>query len=649
MDGSNSTELENWKQFVLTYGWRAPAYELGAVLGQTPEAVQKVRDTGACKRLATHKRFSELFTLWHGRLPTEAEWPKPRFFHDAYEWQLPELALLASLVGQFSCKEIAPILTQRLRKVTGDTGAARTRISVQNHISAIGMQSKDVLGGIVASDAGREIGSYAIVHQAIENKTLAARRVGRLLVISREAWTEWKAKRNYPPDGYVALSTFRKALSIQSDKLSEFARMGYVPGAMLCTNPIGSEAGTSSRGAWYIETKVGEQMLADRRAGRPMPWHGKPLMDNLRATYKLWAQRKHPDSCEVCKAIWGETGAPADFNDYVKRYPPLAHGAKRHLTRPWTPGVTVAEVAKQAGCEQDLVSRAIANGVLAATRHEGIQFITQTDATRWIARHCPAGDGDKSWISLETACRQYLFSIQELREHMAAARLNSKVGTAGARRGIEYVPRQQCAQLREQIGFTEEDAALRVGVSVTEFRGLLEGVNWRGAEGIPLVTVQAVIKRRQSRQGYSIEDAAKLLGTSEQWIADRKDDGTIKMKCTEWDGDRQYITGPMLERLRKALKSPVVREHWSADWLRLSEAAREAGVTTATILKWTDLGELGRLQSIRGWRYYRAHVRARARVYWQTVRFHRATPPAWLAAERDASTLRLRHLSEKET
>jgi hypothetical protein len=27
-------------------------------------------------------------------------------------------------------------------------------------------------------------------------------------------------------------------------------------------------------------------------------------------------------------------------------------------------------------------------------------------------------------------------------------------------------------------------------------------------------------------------------------------------------------------------------------------------------------------------------VRERARLYWQTIRFHRATPPDWLAAER---------------
>ena len=69
------------------------------------------------------------------------------------------------------------------------------------------------------------------------------------------------------------------------------------------------------------------------------------------------------------------------------------------------------------------------------------------------------------------------------------------------------------------------------------------------------------------------------------------------------------------------------------DWLRLSEAASEAGVSAATLLRWADDGELARKQAPSGYRYHREAVRARARQYWATVRFHRAVPPSWLAAE----------------
>ena len=36
-------------------------------------------------------------------------------------------------------------------------------------------------------------------------------------------------------------------------------------------------------------------------------------------------------TCATCAAIWGEAGPPADFEDYVARYPALAHGAKRQF------------------------------------------------------------------------------------------------------------------------------------------------------------------------------------------------------------------------------------------------------------------------------------------------------------------------------
>lgn len=623
-------DAADWRRFILMNGWRAPAHVLAAVLSRTAEEVERVRRTHACTRLRKAKCFAELFTLWHGRAPADDEWPIPRKAgaHGHYEWQAPELALLASLVGRLGNAEIAQTLTNRLRERTGDLRAARTRAAVQQRVNKIGMQSTDVLGGITTTEAGREIDSLAIVHQAIHKKQLRPFRVGRLWVIPHDVWEAWKAKRVFPPNGFVLLSSIREALSIRSDKLSEFARMGYVPTAVRC-NPYGTRGPSTQFGTWYIDAKVAARLVADRRAGRPMPWHGKPMADNLHATFRLWENRKHPTSCNTCADIWGRRGAPRSYEDYAARYPALAHGAKRHLTRPWSPGLTIGEVAASAGCSANRVRRAIANGMLNATPDGRFQYVSRTDATRWRARRCPTGESNKSWISLRTACKQYLFTLPELRGFIASKKLKTRTGIGGAARGVVYVSRHQCGQLREKIGFTEEQAARRVGVSVARLRTLLEGVDWRKANGIPLATVQAVLKRLQSRDGYTIEQAANKLGMPVQWVLARKQDGTVKVSRAKWDRRRVYITEPMLQRLKEAKRKPVQRERLSADWMRLSDAAQDAGVCTTTLIRWAENGELERRPSRTGWRYHRGAVRSQARRYWKSVRFHRATPPDW--------------------
>lgn len=624
-------EMLDWVKFVLAHGWRAQSHELAAVVGRDVEDVNRLRGTGACKPQPKAKTFSELFSLWHGRLPEESEWPPPRKFprRGTYEWQQPEVALLASLVGRLGVKDIAQALTARLRARTGDSAAERTKIAVQVRINQIGLQSNDVMGGITTSDAGREIGSLAIINQAVHKKQLPAVRVGRIWMIPHDEWEKWKAKRVFPPTGFVLLSSIRDALAIRSDKLSEFARMGYIPTAVRC-NPYGTKGPSTQFGTWYIDKKVAEQLLADRRAGRPMPWHGKPMQDNLRTTFRLWNTRKHPASCKTCADIWGERKAPRSFEEYVEAYPPLAHGAKRHLTRKWDPGMSISAVAAYSGRTASDVRLAIGNGVLEAIRDGARQYISRTNAARWRARKCPTGENAKSWLCLDTARKQYLFTLRELRRFIAGGRLTSKVGTNGPMRGLVYVSKNQCALLREAVGFTEEQAARRVGVSVQRLRALLEGVDWRKAEGIPLVTVQAAIKRLESREGYTIEEAAREVGESVQWVLDRKFDGTIKISRAKWDRRRVYITRPMMKRLHEAKRNPVAQERFGDDWLRQSEAAMEAGVTSATILRWAEDGELDRQQSNLGWRYHREAVRARARTYWETVRFRRAIPPDWL-------------------
>ncbi len=632
--GSRTPATTGWQQFVLANGWRARGHELSAVVGQSVEEVERVRRTGACTRHTKSKGFAELFTLWHGRAPTEEEWPMPRKLGagGTFEWQGPELALLASLVGRLGSAEIAQTLTNRLRERTGDLCAKRTRVAIQVRINQIGLQSTDVVGGITTSDAGREIGSLAIIHHAIHKKQLRAVRVGRLWVIPHDVWKAWKSKRVFPPKGYIPLRTIREALSIRSDKASEYARMGYVPTAVRCT-PYGTKGPSTQFGTWYIDPKVAAKLVADRRAGRPMPWHGKPLIENLRVTYKLWQQRKHPASCKTCTEIWGKQDVPRSFEDYEVRYPPLAHGAKRHLTRRWSPGLRIAEVASHSGCSVSYVRRAIANGMLASNSEARRQYVSRTDATRWRARKCPTGDNGKSWISLSTARKQYLFTLSELRGFIANKKLKSITGAFGAARGVIYVSRHQCGQLRERIGFTEELAARRVGVTVPRLRRLLDGVDWRKSKAIPLATVQAVVKRLASRHGYSIAEAAAAVGMTVQWVLARIEDGTIKVSRTKWDRRRVYITEPMLQRLKQAKQKPNKHERLNADWLRLSDAAYEAGVTATTLAHWAEKGELRRRHSRIGWRYHRGAVRSQARRYWRSVRFHRANPPEWLRAE----------------
>jgi hypothetical protein len=633
----NGTTLERpdatWKRFVVEHGHGASAHDLAFILQRSVEEIGYLRATGACSKGAGRKNFVELFQLWHGREPEENDWPPPRKIRPGeYEWQAPELALLASLVGRLGKAEIAQTLTARLQLLTNDSEACRGVGAVQSAIGRIGMQTADVVGGITTADAGKEIGSLAIVNQAIHKGDLRPVRVGRRWVIPYDAWAAWKALRVFPPDCYVPLATLKQALSIRSDKLSEFARMGHVPTALRC-NPYGAGLPSTQFGTWFIAPEVAKRLIADRQAGRPMPWHGKPLADNLRATYGLWQQRKHPAGCKTCVDIWGQKGAPKTFEDYAERYPPLAHGAKRHLTLSWHPGLTVADVARKAGCSVTQVGRAIANGTLGAETQGRTAIVTRTDATRWISRGSPAGDTQKSWISLETAQQRYAFTSRDLTGFMAGGALMTKTGTHGAMRGIVYVSKAQCAKLREGIGFTEQEAARRAKITVPQLREALRGVDWRGTGAIPLATVQAVIKRLKSAPGYTIEEVAEIIGKDAGWVEERIGDGTVRPLRTKHDHGRLYLSEPMIRRLRQALAAPRPRTTTQAGWLRLGEAALEAGVTAATIIKWADCHELERVAGTNGWRYPRDAVRSRARAYWQSTRFRRATPPQWLQAE----------------
>ncbi|TXI25528.1 MAG: hypothetical protein E6Q67_00640 [Roseateles sp.] len=633
----------DWKAFVLIDGVGAKGRDLAAVLGRSLDEIMLVRRTdstaGAPRQRHRGLAFDELFTRWHGRAPSEDEWPKPQFMpgRGAYEWLLPELTLLATLVGQLGKKEIVQVLTERLRAITGDPAAQRDPMAVQNQVTRLGLQFRDVLGGISLSEAGRLIGSYQLVSQAKSNGELETFRVGSIDVVPHKAWEDFKAKKQMPPEGYVQLSTLRERLCIASDKLSEFARMGYVPGAVRVRPFCTPGARSTKFGTWYVPAALADQLLAERRAGRPMPWHGKPIMDNLKATFRTWQARRHPIHCTTCSGIWGERGAPADFEAYMEQYPPLDHGSKRHLTMAWNPGLTPEEVAAQAQVDEEAVHTAITNGVLEAQVIEGETRITRTSATRWIARRCPSGENSKSWISVETAIKQYGFTREEIVGMIERDEIHSKLGTDGAMRGIVYLLRQQCRDIRNREGYSEEQAAALAKVTVPELRGLLEGVNWRGAKGIPLSTLQAVIKRRDSYQGRTIEEAAEALDVSTDKIQALIDEGVIRLCRASWS-NRVYVTDPMFERLKAALNAPARPSRLATDeWVRVSQASNLAGVSMATLIRWANDGEVTREPRPSGQFYLVSSVQQRARRYWINPRLTRATRPAWLLAEQSAS------------
>lgn len=629
--------LPTWQGFVVEHGHRVPVTWLAHVLGKSPEDILRVRRSGACVRRVASRTFAELFSLWHGRSPGDEDWPRPgKRAGGGYEWHPPELALLATQVGRYSAAEIARVLTVRLRALTGDRKAVRTRTAVQGRIHLIGLQSTDVLGGITVADAGKEVQSRQIVYQAIRKGELCTYRAGRLLVIDRADWQTWRSRRLPPPEGYVQLATLKPLLSAGSDKLAEYAANGYIETAIRCF-PMKGGVSSSARGTWYIAQEVADRLIADRLAGRRMPWFGKPMLSNLKSTYRLFHQRQHPRTCDDCRRIWGPAGAPSSFEEFMQRYPALDHGAKRHLTRPWVPGLTIPETARHCASSAAIVRRAIANGMIAASLHQGRHYVSKTDATRWRARRCPAGEGSKSWISLATARKLYGFSTRELKEFVAARRLRSMQPAAGPGRGQVYVLRHQCAQIRERQGFTLDEAAKRAGVSTARMHMLLTGANWRRVDDhVPLETLRTVLKRLKSSAGVTVAQAASNLGVQESTVRAHIEAGTIRVQMAKWGSGEPLITPPMLARLRGALASGELPVRFDREsWCSLSEATTLAGVSTGTLGKWASAGEINRIHRKGRWLYERASVMNRARSYWSTCRLKRAVLPSWLCAAID--------------
>lgn len=620
-----------WEAFVVEHGWHALARNLAAVLEQPVSAIEHVRRSAGCRHLRKSKTFGELFALWRGRPPRDEEWPAPRKAGgQGYEWLAPEFALLASLVGRMGTYEIAHILTERLRRLTGDRKAVRDRNAIWVASQRIGMMSSDVVGGLTANQAGRSIGCVSIVYNDIRHGRLKASLVGRHLVIAHDEWARWKAARVFPPKGYVQLSRLKRPLGITSDKLSEWARLGYVPTAIRC-NPYGTRAASTKFGTWWIAPKIIKKLTADRRAGRPMPWWGKPGPCNLKITWTLLQKRQHPPRCQTCRTIWGPAGAPRTFEDYMQRYPPLAFGAKRHLTRVWSDGLSIGELAREINLTSQVVAYAVRTGVLRATLVAGRYVVTRTDATRWKARRCPTGRGIHSWMQIWVACQTYGFSRTEIAAHIRAGRLKSKLGEAGPQRGVRYVLRQQIRELRETSGFPPAEAARRLGISVARLKTFARHADWRDPRRFTMDVINTIKKRMASEAGFTIAAAARKLRKSVRWVEREIANGTARILRTPFKTTRRYVSELMFRRLQAAVKRPTLTLRWSSEWLLVSDAALLAGVSTTTVQKWADQGQVRIRFRYRFRRYHRRSVMSRARIHWTTGRRHgRATAPAWL-------------------
>jgi hypothetical protein len=632
-----------WQAFILKHGRGSRTRDLATVLQRTEIGVKRIKQIGfgGAKTEARNAglNFDELFVLWHGREPQESEWPLPSWLngHCSYEWLQPEVSLLAALVGRLGKKEIAQVLTNRLRTITGDQSAERDTMAVQNQVSRLGLMLSDVIGGIPLSEAARQIGYYELLHRAKRSGELETFRVGRYDVIPYAAWEAFKAQKQLPPEGYVRLSTLRERLAIASDKLSEFARMGYVPGAVR-VKPFGAGGIPSTQfGTWYIPPELAEQLLADRRAGRPMPWHGKPLLDNLKVTYKKWGVKRHTSHCAECAAIWGKAGPPDDFETYLQRYPQLDKASKRHLTANWHPGLTISEVANQAGVHMDRVQAAIDNEILPATDVQGQSFISRSDATKWIFKGNPNGENKKAWISVDTAMKLFCFSRQEIQQMIELDMAQSKLGMAGATRGIVYLLRADCQRIRETRHLSHEQAAEMVGIDLPHLREYLKRIRSDVADGsgaIPFSTVQQIIRRRQDSQRIvlTVEQAAAQLGVGNADVLDMIDQGVISPGRSFWDSQLE-ISAPMFKRLREELSKPTRTNRPEGDSVRLTAAAYLAGVSPTTVLRWADAGEVSNDLRPSGKFYAVESLKARARHYWRTTRLKRAARPAWLIAE----------------
>lgn len=442
----------DWQAFVLTHGRSVKSAHLAAIVGQPVDAITRFRSLRPCRR-SDLRTYVELFTAFRGRAPRgDADYPKPSHGGaGAYDWLPNEEVVLASLVGRLSSSEIATVLTKRLQKLTGDATAERNTQSVQLRMNRIGLQAGDYVGGISIRAAVRRCGeTLAVVQQAVHSGEIKTLRVGNRHVIPIEELQRWHSARDHAPAGWIRLSTVAKALQIRSDsKLPEYAKAGYVPDTVF----------VKASHLWFIKPERADQIIADARAGRPLPWHGKPFLTNLRVSWRRLQARRHR-RCRVCIAAWGAKGSPKSFKDYCRRYPELDLGIKRHLTirqdrlraqpkvRPWGScrafrgrGQTIAQTARALNKPRTWVHSHIARGTIRPLRDAedrgsalrispaGMRRLLAVIATELRGR--PRGHDLRTWLGLHAAAAHAGVSITAIQVWDRHGDLRTKQGPRG--------------------------------------------------------------------------------------------------------------------------------------------------------------------------------------------------------------------------
>ncbi len=633
--------MKDWETFVAEHGWHVRSHYLAAIVGVSELEINRLRSKSVLRRRKKALPFTEIFRLWHSRWPKDHEWPAPqrRGAGGTYEWQTREITLLISLAGRVGPDTIAKTLSERLRKLTGDPKASRSKQNVIGALARFGGAASDLVDGISIREAAAEFGSTAGIRSAIQSKELHAYKIGRLFCIPKEAWEKWKASREKVPDGFIRLASLKEPLSIKSDKLAEFARAGLVPGAR-CIKRSGAPGPTSQYGTWYIPKNMAKKLVADRRKGRPMPWHGAPNKSNLQATFRLWEKRRHPADCDQCKRIWGRKGAPRGFAEYTERYVDLSRMDKLHLTKKrWQPGLNLHSAARMAACSHVEIRSAVKNRLLRARRHRNNIHLLPKDVMAWRKKGCPTSPKSRSFISVSTARKWYFFSDKELRRFIKRGLVSSFISKSPATWNQPMLAKVDLRLLREKEGFTIDMASKVVGVCREEVRRLMRECGYRvRKKNISIDAVYIMREKYRDRTyralpGVTLQEASERANASLAWVRARIADGTVKVLRDTQDRRRLYLTEPMMKRLLAYQRGYKRKYRHDGSWLTLDQACIEAGVTVGTFNDWYNAGEIATRQFRHGLRYSRETVRKRAKQYWAQTRWLRAKKPAWLIAD----------------
>ncbi|RTL33276.1 MAG: hypothetical protein EKK53_28315 [Burkholderiales bacterium] len=241
-----------------------------------------------------------------------------------------------------------------------------------------------------------------------------------------------------PPDGYVPLSDLARALGQRVDALSRLARISMVPDALR----VERREGTRSV-AWYLPGRTADGLIAQHQAGHPMPWQGKPLVDDLAGKYRLWCVRRHPSACLKCHRIWGHSEPPANFEAYVARYTRLSLGDKAHLTQLWAKPRPLSEamehLVRLSG--HDRVVEALENGALRTLERDGRAWMDSRVIDEWSAAGYPQAlpSAQQVWALPSTAAASSSVDVGQVLWLIEHDEVQARMGSGPVSKGRLFV------------------------------------------------------------------------------------------------------------------------------------------------------------------------------------------------------------------